>query len=149
MNVWITLTRKRSKCFYCGRMIETGDYQVVCQYYMKQLNSERTWVRKMRFHAKEPYCWIDRGLVELSTRPAIAEHRGRHQLSMSDEVRAKRLKIQRRRASVKQRLEIELSKLLPDADKVVHLVEVLNKYVEEIEGLGGVPEGWVNKEGGN
>ena len=129
-------------------MIETGDYQVVCQYFMKLQHSSKTWTKRMRFHAKEPYCWIDRAVTELSSRPAPTETRGRHSLAMSDEVRVKRLKVMRRRASIKQRLDLEIYSKHPDSGKVVHLVGMLDKTCEEIKELGGVPSNWSNK-GGN
>src|SRR3989304_2466875 len=117
MNVWVTVTRKRSKCMHCGKMIETGDYQVVCQYFMKLAHSSRTWTKRMRLHAKKPYCWVERAVTEVSSRPAPLETRGRHSLEMSDEVKSLRLKVMRRRASAKQRLDAEIHKPHPSSDK--------------------------------
>ena len=140
MNVWITRTRKRVPCKYCGRYIEAGEYQVVCRYYMK-LRSGKSWLKQMSFHAQEPNCWLDRAIAELETRP-IVETRGRKANVISDTDREAREKILRRRASVTQRLDQEMA----DAkrpDKLIHLIELLDRLVVEIEPYGGVPKSWL------
>ena len=144
MNVWVRKTRKKAICFYCSKEIETGTYQIVCQYFMK-LKSGKVWTKKMLFHA-EPNCWLNRAIAELESRPTI-ERRGRVANSISDPVKEKRNKILRRRASIVQRINIEMEGAgnLPGRqrpEKLAHLLEMLENLKMEIEPLGGVPESW-------
>lgn len=139
MNVWVRLTRRRVKCFYCSKMIETDEYQVVCRYYLKR--GSRTWTKDMHFHAKKPNCWLDRAIAELESRPAKLETRGRKADVISDEHRILRQKILRRRASVMQRINCEMETLMRPG-KLMHLTELLEGLVTEIEPYGGVPKSW-------
>jgi len=139
MNVWIKKTRKRVPCRYCNKMIEVGEYQVVCQWYMK-LKGGGTWVKRMSFHAKEPNCWLDRAIAELETR-VVVETRGRKRNAISDEDREVREKILRRRASVMQRINAEMNGKLR-ASKLEHLVDLLEVLKVEIKPHGGVPKTW-------
>ena len=141
MNVWIRLTRKRAKCGYCGQMIETGEYQVVCRYFMKLKHSSRTWKKEMHFHAKDPHCWVDRAVAELQTKPYI-ENRGRAPLAINDEQREKRRRLLQRRASVMQRIHKEME-TLGRPNKLAHLTDLLEKLAAEIEQNGGVPKSWL------
>ena len=140
MNVWIRRTTKRVECRYCGQFIETGEYQVVCMYFMPLKNSSRVWKKRMHFHAKEPYCWVERAITELALRPRV-ENRGGVALDISDEVREKRNKVLRRRASVMQRIgaEFEGRQRMP---VITHLTEMLENMKLEIESLGGIPKSW-------
>ena len=140
MNVWIRKTRKRVKCRYCEKHIEVGEYQVVCQYFMKLKHSGKTWVKRMSFHAREPNCWLDRAVAELETR-VVVETRGRKRNQISDDNREVRERLLRRRASVMQRIRQEMDGLMRP-DKVMHLTEMLEKLKLEIEPYGGVPRGW-------
>lgn len=140
MNVWIRVTRKRVKCYYCEKMIETGDYQVVCSYFVKLKHSEKTWTKAMHFHIESPNCWLDRAKVELQSR-LYTEKRGRKKDIISDEDRAKRKKILMRRASVVQRIGQEMEGDKRPA-KLLHLTELLEKLAVEIESVGGVPKSW-------
>lgn len=138
MNVWVRKTRKKSKCFFCGRDIETGTYQIVCQYFMK-LKSGPVWTKRMIFHTV-PNCWLDRAIAELDNKPVL-ETRGRRANDISDQSKEKRNKILRRRASVIQRLDGEMyGKMRPE--KLLHLTDLLEKLKEEIELVGGVPSSW-------
>lgn len=139
MNVWIRKTRKRVLCRYCGKLIEVGQYQVVCVYFMK-LQHGGNWKKTMHFHAKEPYCWVDRAVAELSKKPVI-ETRGRKASVISDDNKEKRVKILRRRASVMQRIKNEMEGLCRPG-KLLHMTEVLERLAVEIEPYGGVPESW-------
>ena len=142
MNVWIKATRKRVACRYCERIIETGEYQVVCQYFMKVGNG-KTWVKRMLFH---PQCWITRAIAELSTRTVI-ETRGRKKAIISDEHRVVRIKILRRRASVMQRMRAEMGKEKSNYVKVDKLINQLEQLKIDITPYGGVPSSWdVRKE---
>ncbi len=140
MNVWIRRTTKRVECRHCGKFIETGEYQVVCTYFMPLKNSERVWKKQMHFHAKDPYCWVERAVTELEMRPHV-EHRGGVALEISDEVREKRNKALRRRASVMQRIAAEFDgqQRIP---VITHLTEMLEQLKVEVEPLGGVPKSW-------
>ena len=139
MNVWIRKTRKRVLCKHCEKFIESGEYQVVCQYFMK-LRGDRTWRKVMHFHAKDPYCWVERAVAEIDTRPVV-ELRGRKANHISDEHRVIRLRMLRRRASVMQRINNEMEgKQRPAV--LSHLADLLDKLTEEIEPYGGVPESW-------
>lgn len=140
MNVWIRVTRKRAKCNYCNQMIETGEYQVICRYFMKLKHSARTWIKEMHFHAKDPYCWVDRAVAELSTRPYI-ENRGKTPLPINDEQREARKKLLQRRASVIQRINKEME-TARRPDKLIHLTDMLEKFAEEIKLQGGLPISW-------
>ena len=100
MNVWIRKARKKSDCYHCKKPVETGEFQVVCQWFMKVRS--KTWQKKMLFH---PQCWIDRAVAELETR-TVTETRGRKRMVLSDENREKRGKILRRHASIMQRINM-------------------------------------------
>lgn len=143
MNVWIKKCRKRAKCNHCPKEITKGSYMVVCRYYKKTKNKsgvEQRWKFELRFH---PQCWIDQGIASLEAKPFV-ETRGRKRAEMTDDVRAARLKVMRRRASVTQRIKREVSKAIEgqSVDKVIHLGSLLNKLKEEIEPLGGIPPSW-------
>lgn len=140
MNVWIKETRKRVLCRHCNQFIEAGEYQVVCTYFMKLKHSETTWTKAMHFHAKEPYCWIEQGIIQIGLRPR-SENRGRRPDNISDNNKLMRQKILRRRASVMQRINCEMDgEMRPD--KLIHLTDLLDKLAIEIEPLGGVPASW-------
>ena len=134
------MTRKQSKCFYCERMIEAGDYQVVCSYFMKLRHSEKIWTKTMHFHAKNPNCWLDRAIRELELRPYV-ERRGRKPDALSDEDRTARLRILRRRSSAMSRLRAEMEGEVR-LYKILHLTEMMEKLKVEIEKVGGVPLKW-------
>ena len=140
MDVWVSVTRKRAKCGNCNQMIETGEFQVICRYFMKLRHSERAWKKELHFHAKDPYCWVERAVAELSTRPRI-ENRGRASLAINDEQREMRKKLLQRRASVMQRINKEMETLRRPG-KLIHLTDLLEKFAVEIEKEGGVPESW-------
>lgn len=143
MNVWLKKCRKRAKCNHCPEDITKGSYMVVCRFYKKTKNKsgvEQRWQFNLKFH---PQCWIDQAVASIEARPVV-ETRGRKKVEMADDVRAARLKILMRRASVTQRIKREVSKPVEEqkVDKVIHLGSLLNKLKEEIEPLGGVPQSW-------
>ena len=144
MNVWIKLSRRRVRCKHCNKWIETGEYQVVCQYFIKQ-RSGKTWTKRLQFHAKQPYCWVDRAVTELEMRPHI-ETRGRKRDTISDANRTQRQKILCRRAAIMQRINTEFASNSPRPNKLVHMLEALEKLKVEIEPFGGVPKTWEQKE---
>lgn len=140
MNVWVRKTRKKANCYYCGKEIETGTYQIVCQYFMPLKSSKRVWTKRMLFHAAPKNCWLERAIVELESRP-VNETRGRKPIDLSDPIREQRNKVLRRRASVIQRLEREMyGKMRPV--KLLHMTQMLENLKVEIEPLGGIPETW-------
>ena len=94
----------------------------------------------MHFHAKDPYCWIDRAITEVGQRP-YNERRGRKASIMSDATKVMRLKIMRRRASVIQRINKEME-TRQRPDKLLHLTDLLEKFAAEIESQGGIPVSW-------
>ncbi len=141
MTVWVTQTRKRVECRYCKKFIEVDEFQVVCQYFMKLKHSDRTWTKKMHFHAKDPYCWIDRAVVEVGMKPH-SETRGRKPDALDDESKLKRQRILRRRGSIMQRISNEIQgEMRPD--KLAHMTDMLEGLVGEIEAYGGVPKSWM------
>lgn len=140
MNVWIRITRRQVICRHCEKMIETGEYQVVCRYFMKLKHSERTWTKQMHFHIEEPNCWLERAKTELATRTYV-ERRGRKADCISDERKVLRQKILRRRASVMQRIGIEMENGGRPA-KLIRLTALLEALAAEIKPYGGVPESW-------
>ena len=140
MNVWIKYTRKRAKCYYCEKLIEVGEYQVVCTYFMKLKHSERTWTKAMHFHAQNPNCWLDRAIKELESRTYV-ERRGRKGDVISDSNKIERQKILRRRASVMQRIKVEMENRQRPI-KLLHLGELLEKFSKEISVYGGAPKSW-------
>lgn len=105
-----------------------------------KLRSGKVWWKRRSFHTQ---CWIDQAVVEIEKRPVI-ETRGRKQLAMTDESRAARIAIMRRRGSVIQRIrrEMEGSNGERNIDRIIHLGGLLNKLKDEIEIHGGVPESW-------
>jgi len=64
---------------------------------------------------------------------------------MTDDNKAARFAILRRRASVTQRIKREVTKPVEEQsiDKIIHLGDLLNKLKEEIELVGGVPKSWL------
>ena len=141
MQVHIKRTRRRVQCRYCEKFIEVGEFQVVCTYFMKLKHSEKIWTKRMHFHAKNPYCWVEQGVIEVG-RKVYVENRGRKPDAISDENKAKRRQILRRRASVIQRIKYELLER-QRSDKLGHLVDMLDKLIVEIAPFGGVPKSWV------
>ena len=107
---------------------------------MKLKHSDKTWTKVMHFHAKNPHCWIDRGVMEVGARPH-AENRGRKPDALSDVDKLRRQQILRRRASVMQRIGSEMmGEGRPE--KLVHLTQMLEKLITEILPYGGVPKSW-------
>ncbi len=94
----------------------------------------------MHFHAKEPYCWVDRAVLEVGSKPYV-EMRGRKADIISDADRRERQKILRRRASIMQRISNEM-RGQGRPDKLVHMVDLLDQLCNEIKRHGGVPESW-------
>ncbi len=146
MQTWIKQTRKRVRCFYCGDFIEVNEFQVVCTYLMPLHKSSRVWTKAMHFHAKKPYCWVDRAIVELKKKP-YSERRGRKADVISDVNRVLRQKILRRRASYMQRVSREMmnedgtnGRQRPSV--LHHLGERIYALRAEIEPYGGIPESW-------
>jgi hypothetical protein len=140
MNVWVKMTRKRVECRHCHQLIEVGEYQVICTYFMKLKHTERTWTKAMHFHAKDPYCWVDQAIITLGMKP-YSENRGRHADGLSDTVKVERQKLLRQRASIVQRINAEMYKY-KRPEKLIHLVDMLDALKIKIEPLGGVPEKW-------
>lgn len=138
MNVWMRKTRKQATCSYCEKPVLNGDYQVVCQHYMR-LRSGKVWWKRRSFH---PQCWIDQAVAELDTR-VVVETRGRKRLEMADATKTARTAILRRRGSIIQRIKREIGSEEQDIDRIVHLGELLNGLKEEIEQFGGVPKSWL------
>ena len=138
MNVWVRKTRKRSKCFYCGKYLEVGEWQIVCQYFMP--TKVRVWTKRMIFHIRRPNCYLNRAIAEIEKNPPI-ESRGRKRDLISDDSKLARGKILRRHASILQRLRAEMEDGRR-ADKILHLTELLEKLAGEIEPYGGIPKGW-------
>jgi len=136
VNVWVRLTRKKSPCFYCNKEIETGTYQVVCQYFMP-VRGGKVWTKRMLFH---PNCWLERAIAELESKPRL-ETRGRKANALSDPNKEMRNKILRRRASVVQRLDKEMYGEMRPA-KLSHLTQLIEGLKVEIVSFGGVPESW-------
>ena len=141
MNVWIRRTRKKTVCAHCGKSILNGEYQVVCQWYMK-LKSNRTWQKRKSFH---PQCWIEQGIAEVEKRPVVETRGWGSRPRVPDADKPARFAILRRRASVVQRIKKEVEKPdeEKDIDRIIHLGELLNKLKDEIEPLGGVPKSWL------
>jgi len=138
MNVWVKLTRKKATCYYCGRDIETGTFQIVCQYYMP-VGGGKIWTKRMLFHTV-PNCWLNRAIAELESR-SVLETRGRKANNLNDSAKEARNKILRRRASIVQRIDKEmLGEIRPM--KLRHLIGLIEKLKIEIEPYGGVPETW-------
>lgn len=129
-------TRRRIVCRYCEKEILVGEYQVVCQHYMK-LKTGKVWWFRRSFH---PQCWIDQAIADLEKRPVV-ETRGRKKMVLADADKSARTAILRRRASVIQRIKRAVGEN-QNTDKIIHLGEMLNKLKEEIELVGGVPESW-------
>lgn len=138
MNVWVRKARKKAICFYCSKEIETGTYQIVCQYFMP-VPGGKIWTKRMLFHA-EPNCWLERAIAELESR-VVPENRGRKAKNLPDQAKEQRNKILRRRASVLQRLEKEMYGEMRPV-KLLHLTEMVEKLKVEIKPFGGVPESW-------
>lgn len=143
MNVWIRKTRRQGTCQYCSQPILKDEYQVVTQWYVK-LRSGRTWQKRRIYH---PQCWIDQAVAEIERRPVVETRGGwgSSRIKLADDVKAARTKILMRRASVLQRIKVEVSKPTEEqsVDKIIHLGDLLNKLKEEIEEYGGVPKSWL------
>ena len=138
MNVWITRVKRRAKCKYeaCEKSILVDEFMVVCSYFMNAKG--KRWLMKMYFH---PQCWITRAIEELKTRVTV-ETRGRKRAVLSDKKRSMRVKILMRRASVNQRIGMEMSKSSVNTEKVGRLVDKLDALAIEIKPYGGVPKSW-------
>ncbi len=141
MRTWVKMTKKRVRCTYCTKWIETGYYQVVCQYFMNT-KSGKNWVKRMHFciHEDGTSCWVERAIQELRSRPQT-ETRGRKKADISDVDKTQRIKIMTRRAATMQRMRIEMDgKMRPST--IAHLSAKLEKLRVEVGAYGGAPEGW-------
>lgn len=129
-------TRRQGTCAHCNKPILNGEYQIVCQHYMK-ITGPRVWWKRRSFHIQ---CWIDQAIAAIEKRPVV-ETRGRKKMALADADKTARTAILRRRASVIQRIKRAVGDG-QDTDKIIHLGEMLNKLKDEIELVGGVPESW-------
>ncbi len=136
-DVWIRECRRTAKCSHCKQQIQNHEYEVIVKIW-KRGSEVKRFVTVLFFH---PQCWIEQGIEAAKKRPAV-ENRGRHRTAMLDEVREKRIKILRRRASIVQRIRYAMDSTPPNFDKVSYLGEKLGELVDEIRPLGGVPESW-------
>lgn len=140
MDIWMRVARKRAKCRWCDKPIETGEYEVVGKLWLRRDGVARIWTIMLRWH---PQCWIDQAKHKLRERPTIVETRGKKKLPLTDEQRVSRVKILMRRAAVVQRINAEMDNGKKDIDKIIHLGGMLEKLKEEIELVGGIPKSWV------
>ena len=142
MNVWIRKTRKRTTCACgCGKAILNGEFQVVCQWYMK-LKSGRVWQKRKSY---KPQHGIDQGIAEVEKRVVVETRGWGSRPRVPDTDKPARFAILRRRGAVVQRIkrEVEMQDGERSMDRIIHLGEMLNKLRDEIEPLGGVPKSWL------
>lgn len=143
MNVWINKARRKALCYYCQKEIETGDFQIICRFYVERGN--KRWKKTLHFHAKEPYCWIDRGILVLSMLPPKqVEKRGRKALLLSDCDKKARLLIIKHRANTIHRIKIAANSSKLDFTLVHRLVAKISQLETDIEKFGGAPKSWKN-----
>jgi len=145
MHIWITKARKTAFCSSCGDTIHIGDPIVRGRVYSKS-ETGKTTASTFTWHAKnrEGYCcWLEEGLLNLAKNP-WTETRGRKRAPMSEDNRTQRVRIMKRRGSVKQRLQraVKVPVDQRDYDLIISLGAQLEACKEEIAPLGGVPQGW-------
>ena len=144
MQVWMKICRKQATCRHCPRPILKNHPMVVCRYYKKTRmeagGSPQNWSFTIRFH---PQCWIDQAVAALKEK-VVVETRGRKKSPLLDNIRAARVRVLARRATVVQRIRAEMAKPKEsrNIDRIIHLGGKLNELKEEIAPLGGVPKSW-------
>jgi hypothetical protein len=89
-----------------------------------------------------PECWIEQGKIEADKKPFEITKPGRKALLLPDDMKQKRLEIQRRRASVVQRIGQEIIKPAPNSDRIVRFGEMLEQFKKDILPFGGIPKSW-------
>lgn len=148
MNVWLRKTRrettcKADTCQLGNRAIRLGDIQVVTSWVLVTPSGQR-WYKSKVYH---PECWLSQGIAAVEARQVV-ETRGRKRMTITDPNRTMRLSIMRRRASVVQRLNAEMSQQSPNYDKVGRMTDILEKLKVEIEPFGGIPSSWLSPDEG-
>jgi len=129
-SIWMRICRKQATCGYCKKPILNKELMVV------GLRRKGKWRFRKCWH---PECWLEQGKQELERREYV-ETRGCKRMPIDDETRKRRFRLLARRASVLQRIRKAVE--VRDANKVVHLGEMLDRIKEEIGPLGGVPKSW-------
>jgi len=143
MDIWIKRASRAATCVYCKEEIKKQDFMVIGKLWRK-LKSGKTWLIMLRWHTQ---CYIVQGVAAIKDKeirePKI-EKRGRKKSILPDDIRIKRLKIMRRRASVLQRIKAEVKKPKKKQkfEVLVHLGSLLDKCKDEIKDTGGIPTTW-------
>lgn len=79
-------------------------------------------------------------MIELQKKPRFSKHQGRPSLYMTEEEKAKRFAILRRRASLVQRLK--KYHMEENWNGMIRVHNLMEKLKEELKDLGGVPKSW-------
>ena len=143
MDVWMSKARRTSKCIYCEQQIVNGDYVVVCKLWKRVKDKElkvMMFAHTFHYHVE---CWVAYGKSKVDEVQYV-EKRGRKLTPMTDEDRANRIRIQRNRAAVVQRIGLLKGRAItPEvASRITRLTDRLEQYKVEIAQYGEVPKGW-------
>lgn len=158
MDTWISRCNRTVECVHCHREIELHEPCVFGKQWVKTQSG--SWLYYMyHWHAKRKddgvCCWVEQGLFNFSQMKFV-ETRGRKvTLTLSAEIRQKRLAILQRHARLVQMLKEEMEKLATDSEtahpvgsweRVAHYGQELEALKEKIAPLGGVPPSWIIEE---
>jgi hypothetical protein len=140
MDIWVTYCRRRSKCRYCEEYILAGKPILVGKIWKQAGTTDvkRRFCVTLRWH---PSCWLEQAMQRLDKVEYIPR-KGRPLLQMSEEDKASRFAILRRRAAILQRIRVETAKPEQNIDRIIHLGAMLADLKEEIKPYGGAPKSW-------
>lgn len=138
MDIWATHCKKYVTCNYCKKVINAGEPMIVGKIWKKHGEKTR-WSWYIRWH---PKCWMEQAMNSLEKHPYVPPA-GRKPVDMKPEVKKARVALLRRRASVVQRIKLEMKEPELNMERVAHLGELMSEQLEEIKELGGAPKSWI------
>jgi len=139
MDIWMTWTKRKTKCKYCEQPIITATPMVTGRLYKKAAGKNIS----LRFYW-HPQCWLEQGINYLSLHPYTATGRGRKKLGLEPAAKRQRYLLLRRHAALTQRIwRIKEGKGFPDnVLKIIGLEAGQKELAAQIELVGGIPKKW-------
>jgi len=133
-NVSIAWCHRVARCKWCENDIVAGTPMVSVFFWNKGNEEKRGWNSKYYYH---PDCWVSQGLDYLDRNPYVP-YPGRKRVEMEPEMKSKRLKILRRKASLEQRRRNTEDPLM-----LAHIETQIAGLLPEIAEAGGIPKSWL------
>lgn len=143
-NVTMSWAQHRALCDWCSKPVNSGE-EIIKVFFWNAGNPDgkRFYNIKKYYH---PDCWMEQGREYLRTHPYISSHKGKDRMEITDEQRAQRNKILKRKAA----LELRKRNITPDNPraKVIEagIDRQISELVVEIALLGGIPTKWIEQK---